>query len=88
MDPKNLIATLGLSPHPEGGYFRATYRSSQLVKDLPQEFSGPRAASTAIYYLLPAGARSAFHRIRSDEIWHFYKGGPLKIVEIDPDGVT
>jgi predicted cupin superfamily sugar epimerase len=74
---------LGLVPHPEGGFYRETFRSP-LVIDAPQ---GGRAASTAIYYLLPAGSFSALHRVRSDETWHYYDGDPLDLHTIDDAGV-
>jgi predicted cupin superfamily sugar epimerase len=83
-----LVARLELAPHPEGGFYRETYRAGDLLprESLPPRFSGPRAASTAILYLLPAGAKSRLHRIASDELWHYHLGGPLEIVEIAPDG--
>ena len=82
------IETLGLRPHPEGGWFRETYRSAESAPaaGLPARFGGPRAFGTAIYFLLGADAFSALHRIRSDEIWHFYDGDPLEIVLLHPDG--
>lgn len=86
MDPRidELIAAYKLIPHPEGGYFAESYRAAQSVAT-PR---GDRPASTAIYFLLPAGTKSRLHRIKSDEVWHFYLGGPLRIVEISPDGTT
>lgn len=81
---QDLIDRLGLVPHPEGGFYRETYRAPGSVQ--LSGFDGPRSTSTAIYYLLAAGDRSKLHRIRSDEIWHFYAGDPLLIVEISPDG--
>ena len=82
------IQALGLAPHPEGGYFRETYRSAEVLetRDLPARFSGPRAHSTAIYFLLPGDQISALHRIKSDEIWHFYTGTALTLTLIHPDG--
>lgn len=76
-----LIANLGLEPHPEGGYYREIFRSARLVT--PLDGRGPRAALTTIYYLLPGGAVSRWHRVTSDEIWHLYEGGPLEVLEID-----
>ena len=76
-EAKYWIATLGLKRHPEGGYFRQTYRA-ELTIDAPG-FAGPRAASTAIYFLLAGEDFSAFHRLRSDEVWHFYAGAPLVV---------
>jgi uncharacterized protein len=69
-----VIRLLDLRPHPEGGYFRETFRDSRLV-------DGSRAASTAIYFLLAQGERSAWHRIDAAEMWHFYAGAPL-VLEI------
>ncbi|MBV6303427.1 cupin domain-containing protein [Candidimonas humi] len=72
-----LIRRLGLQPHPEGGHYRETYRSAQQVL---RTAAGPaRSAGTAIYYLLHAGAYSAWHRIASDEIWHFHAGCDLHV---------
>lgn len=83
-----LIASLGLQPHPEGGFFRETYRAQESIAHatLPARFTGERSFATAIYYLLGAGDRSRLHRIAADEIWHFYDGDPLLIVAIAPDG--
>ena len=77
-----------LLPHPEGGYYKETYRSNTLIEKeaLPEEFSGKRNISTAIYFLLEQGNFSAFHRIKSDECWHFYAGKQLLIYVIEPSG--
>lgn len=85
---KQLIKKYNLEPHPEGGWYKQTYKSSeQIAADaLPERFGASRAFSTAIYYLLEAGSFSAFHRIKSDECWHFYAGGPLLIYIIDQNG--
>jgi predicted cupin superfamily sugar epimerase len=82
------IRELKLEPHPEGGYFRQTYRSDVMIARaaLPQAFGGARAASTAIYFLLEGKNFSAFHRLRSDELWHFYAGSPLAVQVIDREG--
>ena len=82
------IEKLQLAPHPEGGYFRQTYRSEVVIarEALPAGFSGARAVSTAIYFLLEGENFSAFHRLRSDEVWHFYVGEPLLVHVIDTDG--
>ncbi len=72
----DLIAEFALTPHPEGGFFRETYRASTTVPGTQ------RAVSTAIFYLLPAGQRSRLHRIDADEVWHFYRGDPLDVVEL------
>ncbi len=79
-----IIAALGLSPHPEGGHYRETYRGSALPFELPER--GARATSTAIYFLLAAGEFSAFHVVASDEAWHHYLGSPLELLLIDQDG--
>lgn len=82
------ITNLNLQPHPEGGYFRETYRAAESIASeaLPNRFSGNRSFSTAIYYLLQKGDYSAFHRINSDECWHFYAGKTLLIHIIENDG--
>jgi uncharacterized protein len=76
MDAEDVVRRLGLLPHPEGGYYRETFRSG-LTLDLPD--GRRRAASTAIHYLLPAGAWSTWHRVASDEVWHHYDGGVLRL---------
>ena len=82
------IEKLKLEAHPEGGYYRQTYRADLvLAKDaLPREFAGARAASTAIYFLLQEEDFSAFHRLRSDEVWHFYTGATVIVCVIDEQG--
>lgn len=82
------IEKLGLLPHPEGGYFRETYRSSENLSadNLPSCYSGDRSFSTAIYFLLKGDHPSLFHRLRSDEIWHFHTGSPVTIYIIDAEG--
>jgi hypothetical protein len=82
--PEYYIINLELEPHPEGGYFRENYRSSDLLDDLPSRYAGSRNASTAIYYLLKGNQYSAFHKVMSDEIWHFYDGCCLELYIIDP----
>lgn len=84
-DASYWIKQLKLEPHPEGGYYRQTYKSDLVIDGLPG-FGGPRAASTAIYFLLEGQDFSAFHRLRSDEMWHFYTGSPLTVHVIDPAG--
>lgn len=79
-----LIATLGLIPHPEGGYYGELYRSEVTVH--PADGREPRSALTTIYFLLPAGAVSRWHRVQSDEAWHFYEGAPLDLWMVAPDG--
>jgi predicted cupin superfamily sugar epimerase len=82
------IDRLSLSPHPEGGYYRVTYQSTLTIAQdaLPSAFHGSRYASTAIYFLLAQKDFSAFHRIASDELWHFYAGSGLIVYVIDPEG--
>lgn len=72
----DLIQALGLSPHPEGGHYRETYRS---VGQVTRPDGASRHASTAIYFLLGAEEYSAWHRIASDELWHYHAGAPLRI---------
>ena len=87
-DAKYWIKKLELEPHPEGGYFRQTYRSGMTIarQALPEGFAGDRAASTAIYFLLEGKNFSAFHRLRSDEVWHFYAGSALAVHVIERSG--
>jgi uncharacterized protein len=82
------IRELGLVEHPEGGCFRETYRSGERLGTggLPRRFSHPRSCSTAIYYLLQGNQHSALHRIRSDEVWHFYAGTGLTLFILDEAG--
>lgn len=70
------ITKLNLQKHPEGGWFNEVYRSEEVVlrAGLPERYSSERNFSTSIYYLLEGNHKSNFHRIRSDEIWHFYQG--------------
>jgi hypothetical protein len=83
-DKAELIRRLDLQPHPEGGFYRETYRSAGKVA---RQGSGEACpASTAIYYLLADGNHSAWHRIRSDEVWHFYAGEPLYVHVLDEGG--
>jgi len=85
---ENWIRTLELQPHPEGGWYREVYRADETIPQasLPARFTGDRHFSTAIYFLLEGKNFSAFHRIRQDELWHFYDGCSLTIHTIDPDG--
>lgn len=76
LDAADIIRRLDLLPHPEGGYYRETFRSA-LVLDLPD--GRHRPAATAIYFLLPAGTWSGWHRVASDEVWHHYAGGALRL---------
>ncbi len=83
-----LIKLLDLQPHPEGGYFKETYRSEGVVPEsgLPNEYSGARNYCTGIYFMLTAGNFSAFHKINQDEMWHFYDGDPIRVHVITPAG--
>ncbi len=81
-----LITTLDLRPHPEGGFYREIFRSSALVT--PADGRGPRTALTTIYFLLPEGSSSRWHQVDSDEVWHLYEGGPLELLELDAAGHT
>jgi predicted cupin superfamily sugar epimerase len=83
---KYWIEKLKLKKHPEGGWYREIYRSDDVVPQtcLPAGFGGERSFSTSIFYLLEGNDYSAFHRIRSDEIWHFYEGtSAIEIVFIE-----
>jgi predicted cupin superfamily sugar epimerase len=84
----DLIASLNLQSHPEGGWYRETYRSTETIpaNELPDRFDGPRSFATAIYFLLNSESFSALHRIKADEQWHFYSGSALTIHVIRRDG--
>jgi predicted cupin superfamily sugar epimerase len=73
--PSDLVERLGLEPHPEGGWYRETWRSPVTFE--PEGYGGPRHAATAIYFLLHPGERSAWHVVRSAELWFWHSGGPL-----------
>ena len=84
MNAQDWINELHLSPHPEGGFYRETYRSiASLPGNSLEEFPQKRNIGTAIYFLLPAGKISAFHKIKSDEIWFYHAGDPLQLTIID-----
>lgn len=87
-DVDQLVSNLRLEPHPEGGFFRETYRAKGQIHgpSLPKGIDTPCNYSTAIYYLLRSGDFSRFHRLKCDEIFHFYAGGTLLLYEIFPDG--
>lgn len=84
--PSPWIERLNLMPHPEGGFYKEVFRSS-FTTAACGDFKGDRSLATCIYYLLPSGAFSAFHRLRSDELWTHADGGSLTVHMIDPDGV-
>jgi uncharacterized protein len=88
MNPEKIIRALELNPHPEGGYFRETYRSEGVIskKELSGKYACKRNFSTCIYFLLTSQSFSAFHRIVQDEAWHFYDGSPLFLHMISPQG--
>lgn len=83
-----IVTHYQMLPHPEGGFYKETYRSAERIqKDgLPNRFEGDRYFGTAIYFLLGQGNFSAFHRIKSDEIWHFYAGQALEIFVLQDNG--
>lgn len=88
IEAEKIIKKLSLLAHPEGGFFKETYRSQGVISEenLGSEFEGPRNYSTCIYFLLTSEAFSAFHRIKQDEFWHFYKGSPIKLHIISENG--
>jgi predicted cupin superfamily sugar epimerase len=83
------IDHLHLQPHPEGGFYKETHRSSETIPQngLPTRFPGPRNFSTAIYFLLRSEDLSLFHRIKSDELWHWHAGATLSIFVLDKQGI-
>jgi len=82
-DANYWIENLNLQAHPEGGYFKETYRSEDTVLN---KYGKNRSASTGIYFLITSANFSAFHKIESDEMWHFHGGSPLFVYVIMPDG--
>ncbi len=84
-EPADWIERLNLEPHPEGGYYAETYTANIIVKEtsLPERYEGDRPTLTSIYYLLEAKDYSAFHRLGSDELWHFYHGDPVTLYLLD-----
>lgn len=88
MNKNHIIVNLKLTPHPEGGYYRETYRSPGIIEQnsLSVNYSGARNYSTCIYFMLESESFSALHRILQDEIWHFYEGSPIRMHLISPDG--
>jgi uncharacterized protein len=92
LDRPETAAALDLLPHPEGGWFRETWRSD--VRLTPEGYSGERVSATGIYFLLPPGEESMWHVVRSDEVWLWHRGGPLtlrlgredtRVVTLGPD---
>lgn len=85
---QEIISLFGLKKHPEGGYYRRTYVSSEIIAGsaLPLRFKGERSLSSSIYYLVTSDDFSAFHRINQDEIWHYYEGSSVSIHIIEPAG--
>lgn len=85
---QKLIQLLDLLPHPEGGFYKETYRSEgSISKDaLPTNYAGDRSYSTGIYFMLTANTFSAFHKIKQDEMWHFYDGAPIELHMITDTG--
>ncbi len=83
-----LVSKLNLQEHVEGGFYKETYRSEGIIKrgSTPEHFDGDRNYSTGIYFLLTSDNFSAFHRIKQDEMWHFYEGSSLTIHMIDEKG--
>jgi hypothetical protein len=77
----DLVQNLGLQPHPEGGWYREVYRSPTRVDTA----RGPRSALTTIYYLLERNQLSRWHVVQADEIWHFYGGAPLELLDYNPE---
>lgn len=77
MDARAVAERWNLTPHPEGGYYRETYRSG--LTSTPPGWPGSRSLATAILFLLPAGERSARHRVRGDELWLYQSGAPMEL---------
>jgi uncharacterized protein len=85
-DAKYWLEKLNLQKHPEGGAFNEVYRSEEVLDNLPDRYIGKRSVSTSIYFMLEENEISMFHRLTSDETWHFYTGCSLTVHIIDPSG--
>ncbi len=88
---EEIIDLLGMQPHPEeGGHFVQTYKSAEMIPKagLPERYRSRRAFGTAIFYLLTPDTCSALHRLASDEIFHFYLGDPVTMLQLHPDGYS
>lgn len=83
-EAKFLIDKFALEPHPEGGYFSESYRSQETIQQQPKRFRGEHVYKTAIYYLLERNNISAFHRLKQDELWHYYAGSSVILHILDP----
>ncbi|HMP89537.1 MAG TPA: cupin domain-containing protein [Kiritimatiellia bacterium] len=88
MKANEIIEILGLTAHPEGGYFKETYRASIKIpaNALPAGYQGDRDSGTSIYFLITSESFSAFHRTRSAEMWNFHHGNPIRLFMIHADG--
>jgi predicted cupin superfamily sugar epimerase len=89
LNAEEIIERLQLAPHPcEGGHYRETYRSPIAIarSALPADYPAPRSVSTAIYYLLTPGTFSEMHRLPTDEVFHFYLGDPVEMLQLYPEG--
>ena len=87
-DKQYYIEKLGLTPHPEGGYYKETFQSTEVTSDheLSVNFEGTRRLYTSIYFLITSNDISHFHRLKSDELWYYHAGSPLSIHIIDDKG--
>jgi hypothetical protein len=90
MTADEIVRALGLRPHPEGGFYRETWRADEVVPPdaLPARYGAPRSFGTAIYYLLTPDSFTAIHRLQSDEVFHFYLGDPVEIVLLPDRGAA
>ncbi len=85
---RDYIKRLQLEPHPEGGYFKEIYRSGEIfeAEHLPGRYNGDRSFSTSIYFMLAGNQFSSFHKLKSDELWHYYDGVSVKIYVLSAEG--
>ncbi len=87
MTKEEIIKALDMVPHPEGGFYKETYRSQgEIPQSALEGYPGSRNICTAIYFLLTSENHSAFHRVRQDELWHFHQGASIELHQISPEG--
>jgi len=85
---EEIIEHFNMDPHPEGGFSKLLFEDSEIIQEkcLPNNYQGSRPLWNAIYYLLPKGSKSIFHKLKMSEMWNFYLGGSLELYDLAPNG--